>query len=319
MLSDDYLIRGFAGLSRAVDHNWTQGHFGCAVIATWLLSRTDLLDESAEDAMRVELDAMMESRAHLFGPVELTAARPELVDDLPRALAPHVADLLHGGHNAIYAGLALEALAARPELATAELIGGVVRLLEVVGKLPVATDFHGVDVTQLVAADDASTDYEDEADLAESAFTEALAFEEMHYELQGHVGHLLTHAHALISLSRLGWPELSRHGHVAHRAHVRQVRLLHSRFDKSLWTPVAPRGDDPLAPSFWEADREAMAESAWGYAHFFKYRYQFYDLLRYVQDNALRERCLRHMPMLTMNEFAAQGRSPAEYMAPLPA
>ncbi len=50
-----------------------------------------------------------------------------------RALAPHVGTLLRGGHNAVYTGLALEALAARSELATAELVGGVVRLLELVG------------------------------------------------------------------------------------------------------------------------------------------------------------------------------------------
>jgi len=55
----------------------------------------------------------------------------------------------------------------------------------------------------------------------------------------------------------------------------------------------------------------------WGYGHFFKYRYQFYDLLALVQDRALRARVLERMGNYVMNQFSAQGRKPSEFLVPL--
>ena len=80
---------------------------------------------------------------------------------------------------------------------------------------------------------------------------------------------------------------------------------------------MQPVAAEPLAPEFWAADTQAMAAGSWGYGHFFKYRYQFYDLLKLVRTAELSERVRTRMGQFIMNDFPAQGRPPGEFIVPL--
>lgn len=317
MLSEDYLARGVGALARAVEQSWPEGHFGCAAIAAWMLCSRWLLQPATETALQVELDAMIASRPHLFEPLPRERPNPELMGQIVEPLLGNVADLRHGGHDVIYAALALDALATRPELATPAAVQAIRRLIEAVIALGPEGDFYGVDAAEAIPCGRDLPPSADDARLAEAAFAEALVFRPMYYETQDIVGHLLTHSHALITLARLGYAELATDAQEALRTHARRVRLLHTHFDRSLWTPVEPAGANPLAPRFWAADREAMAASDWGNGHFFKFRYQFYDLLNYVGDEDLLARARAHLPQIILNGSAAPGRPPTEYMVPL--
>ena len=314
MLDTIYLEKGITGLARAVDHNWTQGHFGCALIATWNLCATDALPAGAEAALQRELDALIASRAHLFEPFAPAEAQPEMVAEIAAPIEGRLDKLRHGGHDAIYSAFALDGLATRPDLATPEIVGGIVRLLEGVLDLGPEGDFWGVPVEEESLGPVAAN----ETELVENALCMALEFDPMYNELQGNVGHVLTHTHALVMLTRLGYAEIARPGWEAARRHAARIRLLHTHFDKSYWTRRVPPAGDPLAPEFWEAERDHLPDSSWGYGHFFKFRYQFYDLLHYVSDEALRERAIAQMPLLIMNGFESQGRSPKEFMVARP-
>lgn len=317
MLDASYLGKGITGLARAVDHNWPQGHFGCALIATWNLCATGLLSPGAEEALREELDAVIDARSHLFEPFGVAPAEPEMISAIAAPLAGRLHQLRPGGHDVIYAAFALDGLRTRQDLATAEIVQGITRLIDTVLELGPQGDFFGLDVGD-GRLSDAGDPYDSETELVESALREAVTFDQMYHQIQGIVGHLLTHTHALVMLSRLGWPEIAREGHTAQREHTARVRLLHTHFDKSKWTPLEPPGPDPLDPAFWENEKDTLPDSSWGYGHFFKFRYQFYDLLRYVEDAALRQRAISHMPLLIMNGFQDQGRPPSEFMVPRP-
>jgi len=313
MIDAGYLEKGVTGLARAVDHNWSQGHFGCALAATWDLCVTRGLPAGAEEALQEQLDRVIEARSHLFEPFPAAEAEPELVAEIPALLEGRLDVLRHGGHDAIYSAFALDGLRTRPDMATPEIIEGITRLLEGVLDLGPEGQLWGVPVEEEELGPLATS----ETELVENALRTATEFDPMYYEIQGIVGHLLTHTHALVMLSRLGYPEVARTGWEAARRHAARVRLLHTHFDKSYWTPVDPPDADPLSPEFWAAERDTLADSSWGYGHFFKYRYQFYDLLRYVEDPVLRQRAIAHMPLLIMNGFKAQGSNPEEYMVPV--
>ncbi len=319
MLNDEYLAKGITGLARAVEHSWAQGHFGCAVIATYFLCAENNLPDSKVKGLQIELDKMIASRAHLFIPIETTDSCDELLRNILVALDGSISKLCPGGHNVIYASLALKALKRMPEMITPEIIDGIGRLIGSFNDMTIQNNYHGIDVANLSAdMDDTIPRYSGNDMIAGFTFSEILRFQEMHYEIQGIVGHLITHAQSLVELSRLGYPDLAQRGYDAHRLHVRRVRLFHDRFDKSIWTPVRPVHNDPLDPSFWERDLEAMAKSSWGYAHFFKYRYQFYDLVRLIPDPDLKTECLERMAYYIMNDFRNQDKRPEQFIVPLP-
>lgn len=322
MLDSSYLEKGITGLARALDHSWNQGHMGCAVIAAYYLCRDVGVEADAEGEIRAEADKMIAAYSHLFVPLDTDSRSSGDLEQIPRVLEGSISWLCPGGHNVIYAALALKALRDVPRMITSEVVTGIARLIDAFAEMPPRADFFGVDVGGEPGLEDAATAYADAASIAAFTFREALAFRPMYYEIQGVVGHLLTHAHALIELSELGYPELAGQGYSAHREHVRRVRLFHDRFDVRRWTPVHPADShppdaDPLDPAFWANDREAMPASSWGYGHFFKYRYQFYDLLERVQDPGLKGAFRERMGEYIMNDFKAQGRPPAELFVPV--
>jgi len=213
MLDDSYLSAGIGALGKAIDHSWAQGHFGCACIATYLLCAEPELPPQTRRALGVELDKMMASRGHLFGPPEPLPAVSDAAQRIAAALQPSIAKLCHGGHNVIYAALALKAIDRMPRAGFAQVVDGVCRLLEAVGGLPQPVDCFGIDVSGLTGdQDDSVPRYTGPEHLAEAVFEEILSFEPMFYEIQGIVGHLVTHAHSLVEVERLGHPKLARQG-----------------------------------------------------------------------------------------------------------
>ncbi len=317
MLDGTYLVKGITGLARAIDHSWNQGHMGCAVIAAYYLRRDVGLSAEAEEEIRAEADQLIAAYSHLFVPLDTGSRSSGDLDAIPRALEGSISQLCPGGHNVIYAALALKALRDVPGMITPEVVTGIVRLIEAFTAMPPRDDLFGINASAEAPVGDAATAYADAASIAAFTFGEALAFRPMYYEIQGVVGHLLTHAHTLIELAELGYPELAERGHGAHQAHVQRVRLFHDRFDAGRWTVVQPPEADPLEPAFWAKDREAMPASSWGYGHFFKYRYQFYDLLGRVRDPKLKGAFCARMGEYIMNDFKAQGRPPSELFVPL--
>ena len=308
MLDDGYLAKGIIGLTRAADYSWEQGHFPCGVIGAYFLCRDNALGSDSLEGIRSELDKMVEAHGHLFEPMSITNRQTSEVTRLTQALATNITKRCPGGHNVIYAALGLKALETLPEMIGLETIRGIRKLIVTFTEMSEEAEYQDIDLSQvdLEPADDIP-EYANVNSIAEFTFSELLSYQPMYYELQGRVGHVLTHAQSLVELERLGHLDLAQRGHLAHRRHAMLVRL-NKRLDQSDWTEVDPAAADPLSPSFWEHDLGRMKQSHWGYSHFFKFRYHFLDLLKYVKDSALRTRIEQRLPEYLMNETARIGQ-----------
>lgn len=307
MLEQAYLVKGLTALARAMDYSWNQGHFGCAVITGYLLCKEQALDADSEASFQSELDHLFFLRPHLFEPLPASAADPEAADRVALALEATIDSLCPGGHNVIYGALGIRALCELPALATKSAADGLCRLISAFEDLPQDLACEPRDERgRPVSLQDASRGYTGLDEMATLTFEEILRYEPMYYEIQGRVGHLVTHAQALVELARAGYGDLAKRGFAAHRKHVWAVRANHLE-DQRYW-PVVPASDvDPLDQDSWEPDRPRMHKSEWGYGHFFKYRFQFLDLLRLVDDEGLRRRVHARLPEFLMNESTRIG------------
>ena len=104
---------------------------------------------------------------------------------------------------------------------------------------------------------------------------------------QGWTGHLLTIGHAVIELSRLGYPDLAARAHTTYRMYIKTMRQGPAETDRRI--PDHPASAlTPLDNDYWEQKKSIRS----GLGHAFKYAYSFYNLLAKLNDPVLRDRCL---------------------------
>ena len=283
MIDDHYLEAGLIALSRVGESHWNEGHFGAAVIAAYYFAREQHLNDAAVAALARQINRLFEAHDLHKGSRH---GRDADVAPLVTALDHNIGDLRAIGHNVIFATLALKALQQLPWLATPATVAGLVSLLRQFDEYGPGRPFYGWDEVTAVRVEPADNipTYTDEPTIARAALHAFAAIEDVYPFLhQGIVGHLLTHAHALIELARLGYGEIAGKGHDAHRLYIKL-----SRNPPDEGEPIPRIGDaQPLAPlseAFWLADREGGRE--WLVGHVFKYPYSFYDLIRHIDDEA---------------------------------
>lgn len=294
MLDDRYLASGLAALARVRRRHWNAGHYGAAVLAAYFFAEEQGLDAAASAALAAQLDRLIARHPELFAPPPDPSGCGD-VAAVAAALRRTIGGLHAIGHNVIFATLALKACARRPELATPDHVAGLVALLDQFDGCGPGRPFYGWDdpASVRLEAADAIPRYDGEAAIARTALAAFARVEAVHPFLhQGIVGHLLTHAHALIDLARIGHPELAARGHDAHRLYVKLAR---NPPDEGEPIPrrAAIAAFAPRAAAFWRRDHEGARE--WLVGHLFKYVYSFYDLLRHVDDAAERRALEAHL------------------------
>ena len=289
VLDQSYLEAGLLALSRVGDRHWNTGHYGAAVIAAYYFAHEQGLDEAASMALARQLDRLIARHDDLFLPAGLDRDDDADLAPIVRALDRNIGQLRAIGHNVIFASLALKALRQLPQLATRAAIDGLTTLLAQFDDYGPGRPFYGwEDPTQvrIETVDDIPV-YRDEATIARTALDAFAAIEKIYPFLhQGIVGHLLTHAHALIELARLGYTDIAGKGHDAHRLYIKL-----SRNPPDEGEPIPKRDDPEFSPSgaaYWQRDLEGNRE--WLVGHVFKYTYSFYDLIRHIDDDAERRR-----------------------------
>ena len=301
MLSDDYLVKGLTAMSRTMDRgeNWASAHMGAGAIAAYYFCQDNRLDDRTVVAIKGQLDQMIAKHVPLFEP--LAAQRPEarLLDEIPKHLEENISMLPIQGHNVIFTALAIKALREVPEMTTPGVIGGICRVLDRLtdkGTDPALR--FGDEVIEVsdvgIESDGTFPEYTDYNVIAEFTFDEFLKFSRIYNGMHGQMGHLVTHAQALIELSRLGYDGLARKGHDAHRLHAKRLRRLHD-YENNARTFARPAKDSPLTHAYWQSDSDRLALSNWAFGHTFKYCYHFYDLLRYVGDTDKRRKVIERM------------------------
>jgi hypothetical protein len=277
-LGKDYLARGLVALGVAHRRGWLQGHSGAAVIASCYFRQDNGLDERASRALQANIDAYIERNSADFpSPVPgRGAAKPaRIVERLDR----QIPQLRSGGHDAIFASLALRALSDLPEFATPSVVDGICKLLETFSSTqgPVRESRHN--------HEHPLAPFRGPRDIAEVALRATLR-PWSHVRQVGASGvlHWVTHAEALVTLEELGHGEVARRGHAAMQLHI----------NLPVENDDAPAPDGPpidwLGPDYWESDApRRLFGGSWLAGHAFKLPYSLFRLLRRIDDPELRK------------------------------
>jgi len=278
MLDDSYLKLGLDGLSHAHGQQYFRdGHLATSVIAACYLCRENGLDEPTQDLIKARIDRELRADT-IFRPAPDEPADRALLQQLLETLAVGIGDLREVGHNIIFGAAALKAFQDCPEAITPARIEGICRLIE-----NFTTTRH-VDL----AEDDGIPEISDEGALIEFIFSEYLRTVARYAGYgQGWSGHLITIGHAVIELSRLGYPHLAAQAHDAYRMYIGTIRRGPEQTDRRI-PDHPPASLTPLDQGYWKRKKPIRP----GLGHAFKYAWSFYNLLRGLKDPELRKRCI---------------------------
>jgi len=277
MLDNSYLIMGLDGLSRAHGRNYfADGHLAASVIAAYYLCHENSLEEHTQNVIKSRIDHELGNEA-LFIPAPSEAADAALLEQLLNTLSAGIGDLREVGHNIIFGAAALKAFRQCPDAITPFRVEGICKLIG---------DFT---TTQnvVIEDDDGVPGIVDESALIEFIFNEYLRSVSLYAGYgQGWAGHLLTIGHAVIELSRLGYPDLAARAHNAYRMYIKTMRRGPKETDRHI--PDHPASTlTALEYDYWKQRKSVRS----GLGHTFKYAYSFYNLFSKLRDPILRERC----------------------------
>ena len=253
---------------------FNEKHWGAAVMAAGFLGAGAGLPPDAVTAMVSEAERLIDANASWFGRSTVGGASGDPGDPgaVVAALAepPWTLNLL--GHDTIFAALALRAMRDQPELATAATVEAIVCMVGFARTRGPGGPFPGWEdpAAVAVAPDDGFPEIETATDVAVSAAT-ALSGVGTVYDGRdrGVVQHVLTHAHAVIELDRMGHPGAARAGIEAHRVYR---KLLTRRPDDGV-DPLPREADVPdfRSVDYWRQDlRGGDGEGDWLFGHVFK-------------------------------------------------
>jgi len=285
----DHLARGLMAMSTVHLRGWVPGHHGAAVIASHYFREDNHLDERTARALRANVEAFMARSPGEFpapDPGRGTADPARIVERLDG----QVAELRSGGHDKIFASLALRALRDLPEFATPSVIDGVCRLLEVFAETarPVAPSRY--------ALEHPMPPYRGPEDVASVTLAATLR-PWSHLRGVGTSGvlHWVTHAEALVTLEELGYGDVARRGHGA------QQRQFHRPVEDDRSEAPERPAIDWLGPGYWESEApRRLLDGSWLFGHSFKLPYSLFRLLRRVDDPAFRAACVARAAELTI-------------------
>ena len=211
-----YLEKGLTCMSRSMVKSVWPAHYGAAVIAAYYYVEENDLSQETVEAIRVQADRMMEKHATYFEPWPSEASRDDAEDLIVDVLRGNVHKLCIG-HNVIYSALAIKALRDTPGMHPPEMVAGLQDLIQAFDTIRfgmyIGGKGKGVEEMTLAADDDVPSSSE-VGDIVALTFSEFLKFKQI-YDLDIHkaqVGHLITHAHALVELLELGFPDLWEEG-----------------------------------------------------------------------------------------------------------
>ncbi|NNE11627.1 MAG: hypothetical protein HKN41_05200 [Ilumatobacter sp.] len=262
---------GLAAMCGVPNAEFNDKHWGAAVMAAGLLAGDPKVPPDARSAIVSQCERLIHAKASFFDG-RLPRGRSADIAPVAAALGQHAGSLHLLGHDTIFGTLALRAMTDRPEFATESAIESIVSMIEFAGTRGPGGPFPGWDdvARVIVEPDDEIPEITTPFELAVSAVT-AFAGVGTVYDRRdrGVVQHVLTHAHALIELERLGHADAARAGIEAHRVY----RKLLTRRPASGEDPLPAGGDVPAFRSahYWRQDlRGGDGRGDWLFGHVFK-------------------------------------------------
>ena len=298
-MDDRYLGLGLSAMAAAGEP--FMAHFGAALLAGWWFTYDQHASADLDRAIARTADRVVDKHGWLFENVP--SARPDAA--LESGLVEHVGGThLDGvwaiGHDVIFTALAVRTFQARPELCTGPIVDGLHKVVDACHQDPLLQIADVFDVTDATGDDLAALHVDEPSDVARVALETMVGFTHVYVGLhQGHIGHVIDHAHALITLDRLGHRAEAQRGRRGFLTHVAALRKVwHEQADLTEVTVGVT--DDARQPAYWEND---YTTNDWAVGHVFKYPYALYDLLALVDDPALAKSSIQRMGELIVDGF----------------
>ncbi len=293
MLDDRFLRHGVTGLGRCVHRIW-DAHFPAAVLAGHYFAAENKLAVETERAIESQLDLIIASKRELFEPYGRSGGIADRSGPIVEALETSIDAFSELGHNSIFAAYALrglrdvgDAISERMVFDMASVVrqfrGGPARYWLRIGK---GRDPRKFSLPERTVFPD---DIPDEA-LARVILGELPKFKNIYTQMgsKSHVGHLLTQSHSLLTLRKLGFPQLANRG--LHSLECRFVLLKdsqeHTASPRSFYRPATRSVLLPDAPGYWEQD---FTRCEWDEGHSFKYTFSFFELMHLLPDKTVKD------------------------------
>jgi hypothetical protein len=295
-VDDQYLKLGLAAMATAGEP--FMAHFGAALLAGWWFTQDQRASADLDRAIARTADHMVDKHRWLFGELPSGHADAALEAELVAHVGGHLDGVWAIGHDVIYTALAVRTFQARPELCTRPVVDGLHRVIDACHQQPLVQIAGLFDVTDARSDDLVGLAVDEPSDVARVALETVVGVTHVYAGLhQGDIGHVIDHAHALISLDRLGHRAEYRRGRRGFLTHVAALRKIwHAEADLAEVTVGIT--DDARQPSYWEHDYTA---NDWAVGHVFKYPYALYDLLALVDDPPLAAGSIRRMGELIVD------------------
>ena len=269
------MLLGLNALARAHEMNYfTDGHRGASLVSAHLMCVDNKLDDKAT-ARITELFDLNWAPSPLCKPFPDEEPNPALIDKIGLALADGKGVLREVGHNAIFAMHAIKGFRMLPSAATPKRIDGVCKLIRAI------KPWRDIDPSPEVDP----PPFSDTAAASEYVLREASATVDRFIgHGQGFSGHMLTFGQALVELAAMGDLEWAESCRVAFRKYVTITRNGPQPEDKT-FKDHQPSPLRPNSAEYWQKrDPRTL-----GIGHVFKYPYSYYDLLRHVDNPALKQ------------------------------
>jgi hypothetical protein len=214
------------------------------------------------------MESLLRAKARLFenipqGP-QVPDAETRILKSLERTIGAYRTGSA-GGHNVIYAAMALKVHREFPKLFDDPIVEGVCDLIS--------------------ACDNGEEKSYTSDDLA--GFPGFCEPQSIHHvidnvlrDLNRDVGfhtHIMTHGQGLLELDRLGYSRMAIAGAKAHLAHVASDQQWKTTVNLKDWSRERPASHSPLTPEYWKKE---AAVANWHGGHSFKYVYSFFEIKR---------------------------------------
>ena len=268
------VLLGLNALARAHSMKYfADGHRGASLVSAHLLCEENKLDEPTRARIEQLFDLNW-AKSPLCKSFPEEEPDPAQIRKIGEALIESEGSLREVGHNAIFATLAIRGFRMAPDAATPRRIEGVCKLIRAIKPWRDIDPDPEVDPPPF------------ENTVAASAFVlrEASdAVDRWRGFGQGFAGHMLTFGQALVELAGMGdvqWAESCR------IAFCKYVTVTRKGPDSDAKRPKEkqPSKIRPNSAEYWRKRGDRTV----GIGHVFKYPYSYYDLLRSVDDPALK-------------------------------
>jgi hypothetical protein len=245
-----------------------EAHYPIALMCGWYFSRDNEISNATRHAVTEQMEVLLDAKAPLFENIPQGSEAPDAGTRILQSLGGAISAYRTGsagGHNVIYAAMALKVHREFPGLFDEPVVQGICDLIS--------------------ACDSGEEESYTSDDLREfPGFIEAQkvadVIDNVLYDLNRDVGfhmHIMTHGQGLLELDRLGHGRVAVAAARAHLAHAISCQRWKTTVDLKDWSRVRPASHSPLTPEYW---KEEAAVANWHGGHSFKYVYSFFEIKR---------------------------------------